>query len=290
MRNASKFLAILGVATVAVAVATPAEAGCPLPKTASTFTSDVANYVYVDLDVASENDVTGSFNDLGTATSGTYPAADYMFVDVGGNLSMSMNLGDARINGCPTGKLIVRLQSSTATGTKFVTMVANEGVRNPSGADFDFTFGKAPGTVFEGATVPRPRVNSAARAGTNVNLNVALDSTASANAAGDSSSAVTGYEILRAAGTDPGRNPAGWTLVTTVGTSNGGAVPSVPLVADCSNPAVDQFFATRVVMGTQKSDLVSASTRVNCNPNLAEPRFNVVPKKPVGPKKNGGRE
>jgi len=48
----------------------------------------------------------------------------------------------------------------------------------------------------------------------------------------------------------------------------------------------DEFFATRLLFGDgQKSDLVSRSLRVNCNPALAEPEFRVVPKRPTGAKK-----
>jgi hypothetical protein len=63
---------------------------------------------------------------------------------------------------------------------------------------------------------------------------------------------------------------------------SGGSV----LTADCSNPSVDQFFATRRLSADGiKGDSVSDSSRVNCNPALAEPRFNVVPKKPTGPRR-----
>ena len=100
---------------------------------------------------------------------------------------------------------------------------------------------------------------------------------------------MTGYDIVRASGADPGRNPAGWTFVQNVPTTDG-APGNVPFTADCSNPGVDQFFATRLTFGDgQKSDVVSDSTRINCNPALAEPRFNVVPKKPTGPKKQPAR-
>jgi len=83
---------------------------------------------------------------------------------------------------------------------------------------------------------------------------------------------------------DPGRDPAPWTVAQTVPSDGSGATFSVQ--SSCSNPGGDEFFATRLLFGDgQKSDLVSRSLRVNCNPALAEPRFNVVPKKPTGPKK-----
>jgi hypothetical protein len=286
MRNVSRFLAILGVAVVLVAVSTPASAVCSPPKTASTFTSDLANYVYFDLGPGTTAAQTvGSYYDLNGADNGAYPSSSWLFVDVSGKLSMSANLGAAGTNGCPSGKLIVRVQASTPTGTRLVTATAQEGIANPAGATFDLSFNHPPNTVFPSTTIPRPRVNSSSRSGSVVNLNIALDSASDGNSGGDAASAITSYDIVKASGADPGRAAAGWTLVQNVPAPNGGAVPSVPLTADCSTPSQDQFFATRAVFGTSKSELVSNSTRVNCNPALAEPRFNVVPKKPVGPKK-----
>lgn len=292
MRNASRFLAVVVVAVALIAAATPASAGCSPPKFASTFTGNIANYVYLDLGTGTTAaQVVGSFYDLAGNNNGGYPASQWLFVDVSGKLSMQANLGDARVVGCPSGKLILRAQASTPTGVKFLTMTTNEGERsNATGADFDFSFGKAPGTIIASSTIPRPRVNSSGRVGGVVNLDLAIDATNGGNSAGDSSSAVTAYEIVRASGADPGRNADGWTVVQTVPTTGGGAVPSVLQAADCSNTAVDQFFATRLVFGTSKSELVSDSTRVNCNPTLAEPRFNVVPKKPTGPKRTGARQ
>jgi hypothetical protein len=286
MRNASRFLAILGVAAVIVAMSTPASAVCSPPKSMSSFTSNLANYVYIDFgsEVTSDAQVTGFFYDQGTANSGTLPAADYMFVDISGKLSISGNLGDARVVGCPAGKLVLRLQAQTPGGIRFLTLTAQEGISNPTGANFDFSFGHPSNSSFTGALIPRPRVTQASRVGTVVTVNANFDATSSANPSNDSAAAVTGYELLRATGADPGRDPAGWAVVQTVAAPNGAAA-TASFTADCSNPSQDQFFASRALFGTQKSDLVSESTRVNCNPSLAEPRFNVVPKKPTGPKK-----
>jgi len=291
MRNASRFLAVVGVAVALVAAATPASAVCPAPKKASSFTADVTNYVYFDLGPGTTaSQLKGSiYSDVNNHT-GTYGPNEWAFVDLGGKFSIEVNLQDARVIGCPSTKAILRLQAATPTGVRFLTATALEGQRNPGGGDFDFSFGRAPATVIPSGVLPRPRVNTSARAGAVVNLNFAIDPMTAANSAGDSSSAVTGYDIVRASGADPGRDAAGWTFVQTVTTSNGGGIPSVPLAADCSNVSVDQFFAVRAVMGASKSEVVSDSTRVNCNPALAEPRFNVVPKKPTGPKKSGTRE
>ena len=284
MRNASRFLAIVGVAAVVLAVVTPASANCIPAKLASSFNEQ--GYAYIDMGAGVSNtQVAGGFWAAGAPSNnnGTYPASEWLFVDLGGKLSMQANLGDPRVNGCPAGKLVVRLSTTTAN-PRFLTMTAVEGACGSTSA-FDFRCGRADASLIPSAPLPRPRVVTSGRAAGVVNLNLSLDSTAAGNQ-GDSAGAVQGYDIVRASGADPGRNAAGWTLVQNVPAAGGGAVPSVPLTADCSNPSVDQFFATRLVFPDGiKSDTVSDSTRVNCNPALAEPRFNVVPKKPTGPKK-----
>lgn len=292
MRNVSRFLAIVGVAAVIVAVTTPpASAGCPNPKIAATFSN--LNYVYIDLGAGvTPAQVKGRFYVAGNPSVGSTPIygpETWLFVDLNGKLSMSANLSAPaeQVAGCPAGKLVTQLQTTT-TPPRFLTMTSNEG-ESGSSVVFDYSFNRSTGSLIPGAVLPRPRVATSARAGGVVNLTLGIDATTAGNA-GDAAGAVTGYDIVRASGADPGRDAAAWTLVQNVPTTNGGAVPSIPLTADCSNPSIDQFFATRLVFGDgQKADAVSDATRVNCNPALAEPRFNVVPKKPTGPKKQGTR-
>ena len=283
MRNASRFLAILGVAAVVIAVVTPVSANCIPAKLASTFNEQ--GYAYIDMGPGVSNtQVVGGFwaASAPTNNNGTYGANEWLFVDLGGKLSMQANLGDARVNGCPAGKLVVRLSTTTAS-PRFLTMTALEGNCSSSSV-FDFRCGRPTNSLIPSAPIPRPQVTSSGRAGGVVNLQVNLPSTAAGNQ-GDSAGAVSGYDIVRAAGSDPGRNAAGWTFVQNVPAA-GGVPGTASFAADCSNPSQDQFFATRIVFGDgQKADSVSDSFRVNCNPALAEPRFNVVPKKPVGPKK-----
>ena len=285
MRNASRFLAILGVAAVVIAVVTPVSANCIPAKLASTFNEQ--GYAYIDLGAGvTNNQVVGGYWQAGNPNNnnGTYGPNEWLFVDLGGKLSMQSNLGDARVNGCPTGTLVVRLSTTTAN-PRFLTMTAVEG-NCQSSSVFDFRCGRATNSLIPGAPIPRPQVTNSGRAGTTVNLQVNLPSTAAGNQGG-AEGAVASYDIVRASGADPGRGAAGWTTVTNVPAA-GGAPATGSFAADCSNPAVDQFFATRIVFADgQKADSVSDSFRVNCNPALAEPRFNVVPKRPTGPKKGG---
>src|SRR5262249_7520469 len=126
-------------------LAAPASANCNPAKLAGTFNE--ANYVYIDMGPGVfPSQVVGSFYACGNpaANNGTYPASEWLFVDLGGKLSMQANLGDARVNGCPSGKLVTRLQTSDLIGFpggRFLTMVATEGAAGTSSA-FDYSFGR----------------------------------------------------------------------------------------------------------------------------------------------------
>jgi hypothetical protein len=69
---------------------------------------------------------------------------------------------------------------------------------------------------------------------------------ADGNTSGDACGAVTGYEIVRATGTtEPGRDPANWTVGQTI--PSDGSAASFQVTVDCSNPTVDAFIATRLL-------------------------------------------
>lgn len=293
MRNVSRILAIVGVAVALVVVATPASANCIPAKLASTFNSGAGTYVYVNLGSGvTAGQLSGKVFQADNPANGTtaaYPASEFCFVE-GGGISCNVNLGDARVNGCPAGKVVLQLEAPTADGVKFISAAINESPAGTSTVAFDLSSGRPVGQVINGASLPRPRVTASNRAGTVVSGTLGIDSTAGGNVGGDAAAGVTGYDIVRAAGsTDPGRDPANWTFVQNVATTDGAAATTA-FTADCSAPGTDQWFALRLTYaGGVKSNLVSNATRVNCNPALAEPRFNVVPKKPTGPKKQPAR-
>jgi hypothetical protein len=128
-------------------------------------------------------------------------------------------------------------------------------------------------------------VLSSGRVGQEIQLTLALDPTASG--AHGEEAAVTGYEVVHkfSSGT-PSHDPAGWTVLADVPNDGSGATVTVPVT--CGTPDADEYLATRLKFGDgQRTDVVGDSTRINCHPALAEPRFNVVPKRPAGapPKK-----
>src|SRR5258705_5942194 len=119
----------------------PAAANCIPAKLAGTFNEQ--NYVYVDMGPGVTNlQVVGSFYALGNANAnnGTYGANEWLFVDLGGKLSMQANLGDARVNGCPSGTLITRIYTKSTSPIRFITLSAVEGASGSSSA-IDYTFG-----------------------------------------------------------------------------------------------------------------------------------------------------
>ena len=275
-------------AALAAFLAAPASANCNPAKLAGTFNE--ANYVYLDMgqDVTNAH-VAGAFYACGdpTANNGTYPASEWLFVDLNGLLSMQANLGDARVNGCPTGKLVTRLQSlppGTNTVPRFLTMVATEGAAGTSSA-FDYSYLRAPAYVLASVPLPRPRVLSSSRGqdGT-IQVVVGIDPVNAGNTSGDACGAVTGYEIVRAIGIDPGRDPRDWTVVQSVPSDGSGATAQFSV--NCNDPSADEFYATRLLFADgQKGEMVSRSFRANCHPTLAEPAYKVIPKRSSGTKK-----
>src|SRR5262245_20509229 len=101
----------LGIAVLAALAATPVFANCNLAKLAGTFNEQ--GYVYINMGAGVTNSQTvGNFFAAGAAAAnnnGTYGSHEWLFVDLNGLLSMQANLGDARVNGCPTGTLVTRI-------------------------------------------------------------------------------------------------------------------------------------------------------------------------------------
>jgi hypothetical protein len=202
---------------------------------------------------------------------------------------MQANLGDARVNGCPANNLITRIYTSPAAPAnpmRFLTLTAIEGSCGSTSA-FDYRRCPNPwpdGTILSAVPLPRPRVISSGQVGNQILVHWQFDPTAAGNPNGDPAGAVTGYELVKANGSDPGRDPAGWTSVASV-TSDGSSPVTLDAPVDCT-ASPNQYFATRLLFRDgEKSLVVSHPLWANCNPSLAEPHFNLVPKRPTGPAK-----
>jgi len=195
--------------------------------------------------------------------------------------------------GCPAGELIVLVQDVTTDGSGSKFTIGR--VTETSGGELIWNLNRTLDD-WNLVPIPRPRVTSSSRSGTNVIVDVAFDDVAAAyhenQVTGSGSDAdvpnpatphstITKYRLMKATGTsDPGRSPAAWTLVSSVATAPGGA-SLTGITLDCSNTAQDVFLATQLEFdnGQLLSDYVSASTRIECDPNLAEPgRFKLIDK------------
>jgi hypothetical protein len=189
--------------------------------------------------------------------------------------------------GCPGAPLVVLLQTLSNDGSK-----AYYAAGKANGTDqWDFSTNAA--SNWNVVEVPRPRVTGSGRSGLTVTVNLGYETGAPAGARGESESPaiapetiVTGYQLMRYEGpSDPGRNPASWAnLGSPVASSSSGAT-ATGVGAVCTSNAQgnpnDVFIATRLIFdsGQYLGDYVSASTRIECDPFLADPRFKLIDKK-----------
>lgn len=297
--NRKLLIAIGAVALIALGVAaTDANAQCPNAKQFNLAFGATADAVLVfpsDANRAVGGGVLkGRFWQSGARTThneGTdCPESSYMVSDADGAstifgfLNGDWGQGQCGGTGCPTGTMIMLIQTLSNDGSKAYYAVGKTAETD----GFDFGRGGGNWPVVE---MPRPKVTVSSRAVPNVNLDLSFDSPA-LGSRGESDafpaeSILSGYQIVRFVGTtDPGRNPAQWQVVEVVPATSTGAIRT-SFVVDCTNTAADVFVATRPIFdgGQFAADYVSASTRVECDPNLADPRFkNIDKRKGKGPK------
>lgn len=215
--------------------------------------------------------------------SGNCPEQTYLLDQGGGLITVfGQSGGDvlgtgACLNfGCPAGAMVLLVQTLSTDGTRAYYAV---GKVNEIGGEFDFGRGNVDWPVVE---IPRPRVTSSSRGGSTVTLNLSFDPPAGAHGEADGfarSSILTGYQVVRFEGSaDPGRDSASWQNigavipVTETGATLGG------FGAVCGGTTDDVFIAMRPIFdgGQQAADYVGASTRIECNPASADPRFKMI--------------
>ena len=196
----------------------------------------------------------------------------------GGNVlgSMCDNLG------CPTDALIMLVQTLSEDGMQAYYAVGK--VAEDVG---EFRYNRG-GTDWQLTEIPRPRVQSSSRTTTSQMINVCIDPPMGAHGEADGftrNSIVTGYQIVRAEGaSDPGRDPVRWTNVGSPVPVNEDTCSSVAIQSAFCVPDDDVFFAVRPIFddGEFMADYVGASTRVECSPTLAEPRFGTIERTKTG--------
>jgi hypothetical protein len=185
--------------------------------------------------------------------------------------------------GCVSGPMVLLIQTLSNDGVNAYYAVGKvvEGV-----GEHDFS---RTATDWQITTISRPRVSASSRAGNTVNLNVNLDAPTGAHGEADSfarNSILTGYHIVRFEGlADPGRQAAAWTNIgSPVPVNENGDTPVIGLGAVCSGTTQDVFVAMRPIFdgGQFAGDYVGASTRVECDPAVADPRFKMIDRSKSG--------
>lgn len=301
-RKFSIALAIVGIAVLGAAI-TDANAQCANAKDFKTAFGEGGDSFIVfpadaDITIGGPN-LKGRFWQAGARTlhneGTTCPESSYFIpadVAPAGKLGIFGALngdywGTTCINlGCPTGSMILLVQTRSTDGLKSYFAVG-KATETAGGFDFSTADPGADWTVLES---PRPRVQTSGRNSGIVNVSLHFDAP-SVHAHGttptDENSTITGYQIFRVtSNTDPGRAPGAWgPVVETLNTGAGGA--DTTMNVDCSGITTDVFIGTRVIFdnGQFLSDDISQATKIECDPNVAEPRFKQIEKKrPTSPR------
>lgn len=222
-------------------------------------------------------------NRAGANEGSACPEATYLTAGTAGGVTIFglsggdiLGTGPCDNAGCVAGNQVILIQTLSNDGSKAYYAV---GKVSENADGFDYSRGGVDWQVVE---VPRPRVTSSSRGGSTVTVNLSFDPPAGAHGEADAytrSSILTGYQVVRFEGSaDPGRLPAAWTPlgavipVTETGATLGG------LGAVCGGTTDDVFLAMRPVFdgGQFSGDYVGASTRIECDPAVADPRFKMI--------------
>jgi len=185
--------------------------------------------------------------------------------------------GVCDVIGCPANSMIVVIEATRLDG-RDAYVVASKAVEDPAAPAF-FTYVNENNWILQ--PIPKPYVLASTKAGSAVNLSMNMrnaDITPTYQGTPGFpliSGVITGMNLYRYQGTaDPGRGRNRWgTAVATNLAYTGSDVPIAPQAADCSNAALNTYYAASLLFdnGALESDYVSAAVAVNCNPALADP-------------------
>jgi len=186
--------------------------------------------------------------------------------------------------GCPAGSMVIVIETLSNDGVN--AYYAAGKVNEVEAGVFDFS---RTGVDWQITTIARPRVSASSRSGNTVTLNVNLDPPTGAHGEADSfarNSILSGYQIVRFEGlSDPGRLAGAWTNVgSVVPVNENGDTPVVGVGAVCAGTVDDVWVAMRPIFdgGQFAGDYVGASTRVECDPAVADPRFKMIDRSKSG--------
>lgn len=306
----SKILVSVAAVALAVVAFAPASANC-IPGKVFGQVGQAYTYVFMPANSTNTNaSIVGTFWEVGAASTDNngactddawLPLCNTAAYACGGNPTgigktryingaMGGSLGGrpvCTVTGCPTGGDMNLLIQDTTTDGKVVFALARVSETPASGTAYDFS--RIPNIT--PVDMPRVTVNSSSRAGTTVNLNLNLSALNGGfyglpgQTAGGPGN-ISGYRVQTFTGNaDPGRSrTAGWVADATTRPYTGSAVNIPVFGVNCSNTALDVFVAVSLEFdgGSTLSDMVSQSVRVECDPNIADPKRFRSLEKPSG--------
>ena len=296
---------VFGAAVVALAalvMAPAASAACGSVRTASTYNSGTAAFVYWS-PVAGDG-LAGTV--LGNVWAAGAPAAynpfaglvpctaangyQFLYFATGG-ISLNLHMESCG-NGCPAPVSTLAVLAQHApnfAGGGPSSFLLDTVLESPSGGgnslNFDFST-----QAYNLVRISKPTVvGSAPRVGNTIAVTVTIPSHA-AGLVGTSSSqsSFTGYKIVEALSVaNPGNDAAAYpiTLATVSGSGGAAAGPTV-IQVDCTGDTgtgKDAWIATQLSFegGAILGPVVSEPRRVHCNSNVADPKYKTVPAKKI---------
>ncbi len=278
LRPAARLLGVLAASLIVVGVAERASASCIPSRSASAYndaTGQLGYWIQPSGFPTNQTTLKGRFWQLGNraaSNEGTCTAATCSLFGSGwlyflpGGILMNLDLGSPEVYRCPTGRLITVAENISSNGSNAAFLVGTAD-HSPAGLiDWDYSvFGNR-----NLVTIPPPRITSSTTMGTNLILDIAVDSAASAAFGPSGVAAISGYNVLSALGAaDPGRNPLSYSLLGTVGGSSGGTLAGRTLI--CTNGAPTYYLAVQVVfadgVGSQYVSAVTSIAAVPCDPS-----------------------
>jgi len=265
---------VCAVATVLVllivGLAAPhASANCVGPKSISTYNAGtgVLTYWHSTLDETccstlltkmwnGPSDYTGTCNFLSDETA------------VPGDIVLYGDFGDACLPGaaCPSGSITVLAAVIKGAAVQFLTTETTE---TPSGP-LAFDLSGNPASFF---SMTGPGVTNVSHVGTNVVVDLSVDSVAAALQNG-SASGITGYNILsKQRSSDPGRYPSSYDPVpnASVAAAGGTAGNASNVSLDCSGTGSSRWVAVQLVTTAGPSPFVGPATAITCGAACPDP-------------------
>jgi len=300
--NRKSLIAFGIVGALALAgVVTDASAGCNPPKPFTLGFAPAGDYK-IDMPADANTVIGGPIlkgrfwqagNRAGANEGAACPEPTYLVDSGGGDITIFglsggdiLGTGPCDNQGCVAGPMVILIQTLSNDGARALYSVGKVS-ENTDGHDYS-----RGGTDWTQVDVPRPRVSNSSRAGNTVTLNVNLDPPVGAHGEADvfaRNSILSGYQLVRFEGpADPGRLAGAWTNLGSVQPVNeNGDTPVVGVGAVCAGSTGtpnDVFVAMKPVFdgGQFVGDYVGASTRVECDPAVADPRFKMIDRSKSG--------